>query len=130
MDKSNNPGGLAPGPRIRHNRADMKRLVFLLGVTCVAALGQEQPAPGTPNLEPWQVQALKNAVRGSRMIWIEPVPEGMARQQPKVCVVPLLLAPVDPRVDAGMPIAKPPKNIDNMPVAEGLPPCPRDDRLK
>jgi hypothetical protein len=116
----------------------MKRFVFLLVLTGVVALGQEQPAPATPNLEPWQVQALKNALRGSHL-WFEPVPAGMVQpelagivnQEPRFCAVPLLLALVDPTVDAGMPIAKPPKkNIDNMPLAEGLPPCPRDDRLK
>jgi hypothetical protein len=44
------------------------------------------------------------------------------------CVVPLLVVPVDPNVDPKMKLERVPKeNIDNMPVADGLPPCPSQD---
>jgi hypothetical protein len=36
--------------------------------------------------------------------------------------------PVDPNVDLKMPVLKTPaENIDNMPVAKGLPPCPSQE---
>ena len=39
-------------------------------------------------------------------------------------MVPLLKAPIDPNIDWKMPLLKSPvENIDNMPVAKGLPPC-------
>jgi len=129
-------GRLSPGVYFWHNHSAMKRCVFALVLTCGAALGQQEPAPlGTLNIAPRSSQALRNALRGSHLVRIEPgltiVPLGVARPEPKVCAVPLLAAALDPRIDARMPIAKPPAaNIDNMPVAEGLPPCPQDGRVK
>jgi hypothetical protein len=41
------------------------------------------------------------------------------------CSVPLLEAPVDPNIDPKISVPTGPgENIDNMPIAKGLPPCP------
>jgi hypothetical protein len=92
----------------------MKRGVILLTLTCAAAFAQDQPVP-----EAWQLQALKNALR------VSPKPRIVLSQAPRACAVPLLPVPVDPRIGAKMPVAKPPvQNMDDMPRANGLPPCP------
>ena len=102
----------------------MKRSVILLVISCAAALAQDQTAPFTPQPEPWRLQAWKNALRFS------PKTRIMRMGQPaNPCAVPLLAAPVDQRIGAKMPVLKPPaKNLDDMPSANGLPPCPPADR--
>jgi hypothetical protein len=114
----------------------MKRCAFLLGLVCATVLGQEQPAPSAPGVDPSRFQALKNALRGLHMMQIEPRVmriEPRASVSPKVlvpieseaCVVPLLEMPVNPNIDTKMPILKGQKNMDQMPVAQDLPTCPR-----
>jgi hypothetical protein len=94
----------------------MKRSVFLLAITWVAALGQQAPAPQP---EAWRLAALKNALRGPYIKLLQMTPP------PKACAVPLLPAPIDPHAGKKMPITKPPaRNTDVMPSAKGLPPCP------
>ncbi|HVP46804.1 MAG TPA: hypothetical protein VMT32_09480 [Bryobacteraceae bacterium] len=44
------------------------------------------------------------------------------------CSVPLLEAPVNPNIDPKISVPTGPgENIDNMPIAKGLPPCPSRD---
>jgi hypothetical protein len=99
----------------------MKRSVIMLAMTCVVALAQDQTAPLTPQPDPWRLQAWKNALR------VSPKTRIMLLAPPtNACAVPLLAAPVDPRIGAKMPVLKPPaKSAIEMPIAEGLPPCPR-----
>ncbi|SRR5258706_15898763 len=100
----------------------MKRSVILLAMSCVTALAQDLTAPLTPQPEAWRLQAWKNAMRFSSKSRI------MLQVQPtNACAAPLLAAPVDPRIGAKMPVLKPPaKSAIEMPIAEGLPPCPRE----
>ena len=102
----------------------MKSSVILLVMSCVAALAQDQTSPLTPQPEPWRLQAWKNAMRFS------PKTRIMLMGQPmNACAVPLLAVPVDPQIGAKMPVSKPPaKNVDDMPSAKGLPPCPPANR--
>jgi hypothetical protein len=98
----------------------MKRSVFLLAVSCVAALAQDQTL--TPQPEAWRLQAWKNALRFSSK------PRIIRMAQPvNACAVPLLAVPVAPQIGAKMPVLKPPaKPIDEMPSAKALPACPRE----
>jgi hypothetical protein len=98
----------------------MKRSLFLLAITCAAALAQDP----TPQPEAWRLQAWKNALRFSPKTRIV-----LMAQPQKACAVPLLAVPVDPQIGAKMPVLRPPaKLIEEMSEAKGLPVCPPVDR--
>jgi len=119
----------------------MRRCVLVLAFASVAALGQEQPAMRSPNLNPNRAKSVENAVRNlfrmNRAPWgvvrFAPAPRGLMLLDPgpreRTCVVPLLEVPVDPEVDRKMMVPVPKSNVDRMPIAPGLPACV-SNRLK
>jgi hypothetical protein len=122
-----------------HNPLGMKRCVLALMFASSAALAQE-PLPGSQldlhlfapkpkdRTQSWRFTQILPPVNGQPRVFF--VPEKSAA--PTMCVVPLLAVPIDPNVDPKMKLEKAPKeNIDNRPIAEGLPPCPsRGDAVK
>jgi hypothetical protein len=107
----------------------MRRWILVSAFASVAALGQEQPAR-PPSGNAANPKALENALRGTRLIIVQP--EGVfseAATRARSCVVPLLEALVNPNVDRKMIVPLPKSNLDNMPIVQGLPTCSRD-RLK
>ena len=117
----------------------MRRCVFVLAFASVAALGQEQPAMPSPNLNPNRAKAVENAVRNlfrmnrapRGVVRFEPAPRRLVDPGPRerTCVVPLLEVPVDPEVDRKMTVLVPKSNVGPMPIAQGLPACV-SNRLK
>jgi len=120
----------------------MKRCLLALMFASGAALGQEPlpssqldlqnlfaPKPQDKTLR-WRFTQILPPVNAQPQVFF--LPEKSVRVSPKMCVVPLLAVPVDPNIDPKMKLEKAPKeNIDNMPIAEGLPPCPsRDDVVR
>jgi hypothetical protein len=117
----------------------MRRGLLVLAVASVAALGQEQPAMPSPNLN--RAKAVENAVRNlfrmnaqrRGVVRFELSPRGLMLLEPgppdRTCVVPLLEVPVDPEVDRKITIPVPKSNVDHMPIAQGLPVC-SGNRLK
>jgi hypothetical protein len=102
----------------------MRRCFLALALGCSALLAQEPAAPPSSDFHAPQswFQWKKFASVQPRFIILP------STRAPQVCSVPLLVAPVDPNVDLKMPVLKAPaENIDNMPVAKGLPPCPSRD---
>jgi len=102
----------------------MGRYFLALAVGCSALLAQEPAAPPSPDFHapPSWFQWKKFASVQPRFI-IRP-----STRAPQVCSVPLLVAPVDPNVDLKMPVLQEPaENIDHMPIAKGLPPCPSQE---
>ena len=119
----------------------MRRGLLVLAVASVAALGQEQPAIPSPNLNPNRAKAVENAVRNlfrmntqpRGVVRFELSPRGLMLLEPgppeRTCVVPLLEVPVDPEVDRKMNVPVPKSNVDHMPIAQGLSVC-SSNRLK
>jgi len=119
----------------------MRRCVLVLAFASVAALGQEQPAMPSPNLNPNRAKAVENAVRNlfrmnrapRGVVRFAPAPRGLILLDPgpreRTCVVPLLEVPVDPEVDRKMTVLVPKSNVGPMPIAQGLPACV-SNRLK
>jgi len=119
----------------------MRRSLLVLAFASVAALGQEQPAMPSPNLNPNRAKAVENAVRNlfrmntqpRGVMRFEPSPRGLMLLEPgpqeRTCVVPLLEVPVDPEVDRKMTVPVPKSNVGPMPIAPGLPVCV-SNRLK
>jgi hypothetical protein len=117
----------------------MRRCVLFLAWACVAALGQEQPA--TPSLNLNRATSVENAVRNlfrmnaepRGVMRFKPAPGGLmlleAAPRERTCVVPLLEVPVNPKVDRKIIVPLPQSNPDHMPIVQGLPAC-SSNRLK
>jgi hypothetical protein len=107
-----------------HNPCGMLRCLLPLALGCSALLAQEPVAPPSPDFhapQSWFQWKKFASVQPQRFVLF-------SDSAPQVCSVPLLVVPVDPSVDLKMPVLKAPaENIDNMPVAKGLTPCPSQE---
>jgi len=120
--------------RLWYRSLGMKRCILALACASVAALAQEQPqvpSPGPPlqfrffgakpehRMFRWKFNRVLPLASTEPRMFVAP-PEGGSSGP---CVAPLLMMPIDPDVDPKM--NRPAhRNIDKMPVAKGLPPCP------
>jgi len=113
----------------------MRRCTLALFFVCAAVSAQEPSPPPARQFKPpenWLNFNFGN-VQPPAEGWFRPNPANVQPRlltlstppAPKSCAVPLLEAPVDPNVDPkiSLPVG-PTENIDNMPIAKGLPPCP------
>jgi hypothetical protein len=100
--------------------------LYLLALTlgCSALLAQEPVAPPSSDFH-----APGSWFQWKKFATVQPQRFTVLRDSAsQACSVPLLAAPVDPNVDPKMPVLKTPaENIDRMPVAKGLPPCPSQE---
>ena len=99
----------------------MGRGVLTLALSCSALLAQESALPQSSDFH-----APPSWFQWKKFATVQP--QGFTEfldSAPQACSVPLLAVPVDPNIDLKMPVLKTPaENIDHMPVAKGLPPCP------
>ena len=102
----------------------MGRGLLTLALSCSALLAQETVAPPSPNFH-----APQSWFQWKKFATVQPQGFTVLRDSaPQACAVPLLAVPVDPNLDLKMPVLKTPGgNVDRMPVAKGLPPCPSPD---
>jgi hypothetical protein len=102
----------------------MGRYLLTLALGCSALLAQEPAAPPSPDFN-----APQSWFQWKKFARVQPQRFTVFLDSaPQACSVPLLAVPVDPNVDLKMPVLKTPaENIDNMPVAKGLPPCPSQE---
>lgn len=100
----------------------MGRSFLALTLGCSALLAQEPAAPPARDFN-----APQSWFEWKKFATVRPRALTLSdRPAPQVCSVPLLVAPVDPNVDLKMP-QLPTENLDHMPVAKGLPPCPSQE---
>ena len=104
-----------------HNPGGMGRCLLALTLGWSALLAQETAAPPSSDF-----RAPQSWFQWKEFASVQPGTFNLlSNSAPQACSVPLLAAPVDPNVDLKMPVLKTPdKNLDHMPVAKGLPPCP------
>lgn len=102
----------------------MGRCLLTLALGCSALLAQEPAAPPSSAFH-----APQSWFQWKKFASVQPGKFNLlSNTAPQVCSVPLLVAPVDPNVDLKMPLLKEPaENLDHMPIAKGLPPCPSYD---
>jgi len=114
----------------------MKRCTLALLFACAALPAQEPVAPPPParQFTPPENWLNFNFGKVPAQGWFR-----LANVQPRywtlntppasdACSVPLLEAPVNPNIDPKISVPTGPgENIDNMPIAKGLPPCPSRD---
>lgn len=107
-----------------HNPGGMGRYLLALALGGSALLAQEPPvAPPSSDFH-----APQSWFQWKKFASVQPGAFTFFSSAPQACSVPLLVAPVDPNVDVKMPqLKKPAENIDHMPIAKGLPPCPSQD---
>jgi len=98
----------------------MGRCLLALVLGCSALLAQEPASPPSTDFN-----APQSWFQWKKFASVQPRALALSMPAPQGCSVPLLAAPVDPNVDVKMPLLKEPAgNLDHMPVAKGLPPCP------
>ena len=102
----------------------MGRYLLALTLGCSTLLAQEPAAPPSSDFH-----APQSWFQWKKFATVQPQGFTVFRDNvPQACAVPLLVAPVDPNLDLKMPVLKTPtENIDHMPVAKGLPPCPSQE---
>ena len=119
----------------------MKRQVFLFLVWAVIGSAQTPGQNAAPKLEPYQVKALENALRGgdgkshnsfadlfSTLLPTLILTAPRARNEfANACVIPLLSVPVDPEIDRSIRSELKPSS-DPMPAFKGLPSCGEDNQ--
>ena len=112
---------IPPAIDLWHNSVGMRRYLLAFALGGSALLAQPPAAPPSSDFH-----APPNWFQWKKFATVQPRTFAFSsRPAQPVCSVPLLAAPVDPNVDLKMPVLKEPAgNIDNMPIAKGLPPCP------
>ena len=100
----------------------MRRCLVALALACSTLMAQELAPP------PSKYFNAQSGFQWKKFASVQPHTFPLVMPAPQVCSVPLLVAPVDPNVDLKMPLLREPaENLDHMPLAKGLPPCPSQD---
>lgn len=109
----------------------MKRGLLALVFACAVLSAQEPAAPPPPTRqfqppESWLNFNFGNVQPRRFTLAVQPGTFALAMESPpRSCSVPLLEVPVNPDIDPKIsPLKTPAENIDKMPIAKGLLPCP------